>query len=57
MVLLYVIGFIFNIAALEFKMFQNETLIDGSILNGEIGLLLIAIRLVFGLSLERILKK
>ncbi|WP_313893943.1 ATPase [Psychrobacillus sp.] len=56
MVLLYVIGFIFNIAALEFKVFQNEPLKDGSILDAEIALLPIAIGLVVGFSVERIVK-
>lgn len=56
MVLLYVIGFTFNISVLEFKMFQNEPLEDGSILDAEIALLPIAIGLVVGFSVELIVK-
>ncbi|MEK4487992.1 ATPase [Psychrobacillus sp. FSL H8-0484] len=54
--LLYLIGFIFDLSILEFKIFQNEPLKDGSLLDAEIALLPIAIGLVVGFIVERRVK-
>ena len=56
MVLLYLIGFIFDLSIFEFKIFQNERLNDGSTLNMDIALLPIAIGLVVGLLVEWLVK-
>jgi hypothetical protein len=56
MVFLYLIGYIFNLSIFEFSVFQNEPQKDGSILDAEIALLPIAIGLVVGLIVDRIIK-
>jgi hypothetical protein len=56
MALLYLIGFIFKLPFFAFKIFQNNQLKDGSIQDTEISLLPIAIGLVVGFIVERIIK-
>jgi hypothetical protein len=56
MVFLYLIGYIFNLSIFEFSVFQNEPQKDDSILDAEIALLPIAIGLVVGLIVDRIIK-
>lgn len=56
MALLYLIGFIFDLSIFEFRIFQNEPQNDGSLLDAEIALLPIAIGLVVGFIVERIVK-
>lgn len=56
MVSLYLIGFINNLSIFEFRVFQNEPQKDGLILDAEIALLPIAIGVVVGFIVERIIK-
>ena len=56
MIFLYLIGFIFNLSIFEFRVFQNEPQKGGLILDAEIALLPIAIGLVVGFIVERIIK-
>ena len=56
MVFLYLIGFIFNLSIFEVRVFQNEPQKGGLILDAEIALLPIAIGLVVGFIVERIIK-
>jgi hypothetical protein len=55
-ILLYVIGSIFNISALEFNLFLNEPLKNGLIVDADIALLPIIIGLVVGFIVERTIK-
>ncbi|WP_438311353.1 hypothetical protein [Sporosarcina sp. FA9] len=55
-IFLYLIGNIFNVPFLYFKIFLNNPLEDGSTQTGDIALLPIAIGLVVGFVVERILK-
>ena len=56
MALLYLIGFIFDLSIFEFRIFQNEPQKDSSTLDARIALLPIAIGLVVGFIVERIVK-
>ncbi|MFJ5625080.1 ATPase [Peribacillus loiseleuriae] len=56
MLFLYLIGDIFSVSFLEFKIFQNKQLENGLTQTTEVALLPIVIGLVIGFVVERILK-